>query len=116
VSHGIVDVFAYQEALLIEAVFGIALLTMLWIGFRQWLQHKDKMGHLIADQAVRSAQYGAQMECVEARLTAIEQILAEGAQTAEHIEAPKTAVGDEILEKDQPPPLPIMPVTGEGGR
>lgn len=30
--HGIVDVFAYQEALLIEAVFGVVLLAMLWAG------------------------------------------------------------------------------------
>jgi hypothetical protein len=37
VSHSIVDVFAYQEALLIEAVFGIALLAMIWVGFRRWL-------------------------------------------------------------------------------
>jgi predicted phage tail protein len=66
-NHGIVDVFAYQEALLIEAVFGIALLAMIWVGFRRWLQHKDKMGQLIAEQtAERAVQHDAQMERVEA--------------------------------------------------
>jgi|SRR5689334_15213075 len=71
VNHGIVDVFAFQEALLIEAVFGIALLTMLWVGFRRWLQHKERMGRLIADQS-------AQMERVEARLNAIEAKVTDG--------------------------------------
>lgn len=32
-NHGIADVFAFQEALLIDAVFGIALLTMMWSAF-----------------------------------------------------------------------------------
>jgi hypothetical protein len=80
VSHGIVDVFAFQEALLMEAVFGIALLAMIWVGFRRWLQHKEKMGRLIAEQtAERAAQYGAHMERVEARLKAVEQIVTDGA-------------------------------------
>ena len=75
-SHGIVDVFAFQEALLIEAVFGIALLTMIWVGFRRWLQHKERMGRLIAEQtAERAGQHGAQMARVEARLNAVEQIV-----------------------------------------
>ena len=78
VSHGIVDVFAYQEALLIEAAFGIVLLTMIWVGFRRWLQHKDRMGRLIAEQtAERAAQYGANIQSVEARLKAVEQIVTE---------------------------------------
>ena len=42
-NHGIVDVFAYQEALLIEAVFAVALLVMIWAGFRRWLQYKERM-------------------------------------------------------------------------
>jgi hypothetical protein len=92
VSHGIVDVFAFQEALLMEAIFGIALLAMIWVGFRRWLQHKEKMGRLIAEQtAERAAQYGAHMEGVEARLKAVEQIVSDGgAQTAARIEAPHT--------------------------
>ena len=74
-KHSIVEVFAYQETLLIMAVFGIVILTMIWIGFRQWLHYKERMGRLIAEQtAERAAQYGAHVERVEARLKAIEQI------------------------------------------
>ena len=79
-NHGIVDVFAYQEALLIEAVFAVALLVMVWAGFRRWLQLKEKMGLLIAEQtAERAAQNEAQMERVEGRLTAIEQAVSDSA-------------------------------------
>jgi predicted phage tail protein len=79
VNHGVVEVFAYQETLLMMAVFGIAILAMIWVGFRRWLQYKEKMGRLIAEQtAERAAQYGAQMERVEARLKTIEQIVTDG--------------------------------------
>jgi hypothetical protein len=90
VSHGIVDVFARQEALLMEAIFGIALLAMIWVGFRRWLQYKEKMGRLIAEQtAERAAQYGAQMEGVEPRLKAVERIVTDGGvQTPVQIDAP----------------------------
>lgn len=83
-DHGIVDVFAFQEALLMEAIFGIALLAMIWVGFRRWLQYKEKMGRLIAEQtAERAAQYGAHMERVEARLKVVEQVVTDGGvQTA----------------------------------
>ena len=78
-NHGIVDVFAFQEALLMEAVFGIAILSMIWVGFRRWLQYKERMGRLIAEQtAASTAQYGAQMKSVEARLQAIERLLTDG--------------------------------------
>jgi hypothetical protein len=89
VNHGIVDVFAFQEALLIEATFGIALLVMIWVGFRRWLQHKEKMGRLIAEQtAERAAQYGARIERVEAQLKAIEEIVTDGGvQSAAQIDA-----------------------------
>jgi hypothetical protein len=88
VTHGIVDVFAFQEALLIEAVLGIALLTMIWVGFRRWLQHKEKMGRLIAEQvAERATQQGAQMERVEARLNAVEQIVTDGGVQPVQIDA-----------------------------
>ena len=70
-NRGIVDVFAFQEALLFEAVFGIAILVMIWVGFRKWLQHKERMGRLIADQT-------AQIERVEERLKSIEQIVSDG--------------------------------------
>lgn len=88
-GHGIIDVFAFQEALLMEAIFGIALLTMIWVGFRRWLQYKEKIGQLIAEQtAERAAQYCAQMERVEARLKAMERIVTEaGVETAGQIDA-----------------------------
>ena len=87
-SHGIIDVFAFQEALLMEVVFGLALLAMIWVGFRRWLQHKEKMGRLIAeDTTERLAQYGANLERVEARLKAIEHLLtSDGVQTAAQID------------------------------
>ena len=70
-AHGMIDVFAFQEALLIEAVFAVVILTMVWVGFRRWLQHKERMGRLIADQT-------AQIERVEERLKSIEQIVGDG--------------------------------------
>jgi len=64
VNHGIVAVFAVQEAL-IEAAFGIALLTMIWVGFRRSLQYKAKMDRLLLDQtAEQTPQYGAQIDRV----------------------------------------------------
>ena len=68
----IVDVFAFQEALLIEAVFGVVILTMLWVGFRRWLQHKERMGRLIAEQNA------AHLARVEERLEAVEQVVSDG--------------------------------------
>lgn len=89
VNHGIVDVFAFQEALLMEAIFGIALLTMIWVGFRRWLQYKERMGRLIAEQtAERAAQYAAQIGHVEARLKMLEQTVTDGGvQTVAQIDA-----------------------------
>jgi hypothetical protein len=87
-----VEVFAYQETLLIMAVFGIVVLAMVWVGFGRWLQHKDRMGRLLAEQtAERAAQYGAHIERVEARLNAVEQSATDGGATAEQIDAPRTA-------------------------
>jgi hypothetical protein len=99
VGHGIVDVFAYQEALLIEAVFGIALLTMIWVAFRRWLRHKENIGRLVAQQTAElAAQHGALMERVEARLMAIEQQVSNGTgQTRPLIDAAGRS----------PPPEPI---------
>lgn len=78
-NHGIVDVFAFQEALLMEAVFGIALLAMIWVGFRRWLQHKEKMVRLLGEQAAElAAGYGDRIDRVEARLNGVEQIVADG--------------------------------------
>jgi hypothetical protein len=79
VDHGVVEVFAYQETLLLMAVFGVAILTMMWVAFRRWLQHKENMGRLIAKEtAERSAASAAQMERVEARLAQIERIVGDG--------------------------------------
>jgi len=60
VSHGVVDVFAFQEALFIEALFGVVLLAMIWAGFRRWLLYKEK--------------HDARLESVEKRLNALEHI------------------------------------------
>ena len=91
-THGVVEVVAYQETLLAMAVFGIAILAMIWVGFRRWLQHKDRMGRLIGEQtAEHAAEFGAYVERVEARLSAIEQIVADGvAPTAAQFGAPDT--------------------------
>ena len=79
-NHGFVDILAFQEALLIEAAFGIALLAMIWIGFRRWLRHKEEMSRLLAE---RAAQHHEDIERVEARLQVIEQALThEGLQMA----------------------------------
>ena len=105
-NHGIVDVFAFQEALLMEAIFGIVLLAMIWVGFRRWLQYKERMGRLIADQtAERAAQYGTQMESVEARLKVVEQIVTDGGVT--QIDALSTnQLSDPSLKRDEVHPNP----------
>jgi hypothetical protein len=100
VDHPIVGLFAYQEALLIEAAFGLALLVMLWAGFRRWLRHKERLGHLIAEQAAqRASQHGAQMERVEARLTTIEQRMSDsGLGAAAQIETDGMGLPAEPVE------------------
>jgi hypothetical protein len=57
--------------------------------FQRWLQHKEKMSALIADQtAERAAQYASHVERLEARVRVLEQIATDGgAQTAAQIEA-----------------------------
>jgi hypothetical protein len=75
-----VDVFAFQETLMIEAILGIALLVMLWRGFRRWLQYKENIGRLNAEQAAElRARHSVQIERVEERLAAIEQTMAAAA-------------------------------------
>ena len=102
-DHGIVDVFAYQEALLIEAAFGIALLTMIWIGFRRWLHHKEYVDRLTAEAtAERSAQYRDRMEGVEARLKAIEETLPEaGIEPNAQLERTRSDALPNPLEPDE---------------
>ena len=108
-NHGIVDVFAFQEVLLMEAIFGIALLAMIWVGFRRWLQYKEKMGQLIAEQtAERAAQYGAHVERVEERLKVVEQIVADGGvQTGSRIDAKRASqLPEPTLKSDEVHPDP----------
>ena len=84
-KHGLIEVFAYQETLLIMAVFGIAILAMIWVGFRRWLQSRERAHQLLSEQA---AQFGALVERVEARLNAIEHIVTdERTQAAARIES-----------------------------
>lgn len=95
-DHPIVDVFAFQEALLVEALLAIALLAMIWAGFRRWLQYKEKMGRLIAEQTAEGA---ARMERVEARLKAVEQIVSNGEQPAAQIGVTGTNASPEPIAK-----------------
>ena len=100
---GAVEAVAYQETLMIMAVFGVVVLAMVWAGFRRWLQYKDKMSRLIAEQTAEiSAQSRAQMERVETRLTAIERVVSGGGlQTAAQIEASAGPGDDRIAQADQ---------------
>lgn len=68
----------------IPVVGGISMAS-----FQRWLQHKERMGKLIADQtAEKAAQYASHVERIEARLRVVEQIVTDGgAQTAAQIEA-----------------------------
>lgn len=79
-------------SLLIFFVIVVAVPTLGGFGvavFNRWLQHKEKMGQLIADQtAEKAAQYAQHVERIEARLRVVEQIVTDsGAQTATQIEA-----------------------------
>lgn len=101
-KHGFVEVFAYQETLLIMAVFGIAILAMVWVGFRRWLQSKEKIDRLLGEQAAeQTAQFGAHFKHVEARLNAIEQIVSDaGMRTVPQIEASTSPEADPIVKPD----------------
>lgn len=57
--------------------------------FQRWLQHKERMGQLIANStAEKAAQYASHVERIEARLRVVEQIVTDGgAETAAQIEA-----------------------------
>jgi hypothetical protein len=61
--------------------------------FQRWLQHKEKMSQLIADQtAEKAAQYASHVERIEARLRVLEEIVTDGGvQTAAQIEALRQA-------------------------
>jgi hypothetical protein len=76
--------------------------------FQRWLQHKERMGHLIADRtAEKAAQYAAQVERLEARLRVVEEIVTDGgAQTAAQIEAlrssPRQVTREKSASEDSP--------------
>lgn len=105
---GLIEVFAYQETLLIVAVFGIAILAMVWFGFRRWLQSNQRTDRLLSEQAAeRASQFGAHMERVEARLNAIERIVSDGGiQTAAQIDRSISPEADPISKADSPPANP----------
>lgn len=75
---------------------------LIYSAFQRWLQHKEKMGELIATQtAEKAAQYAQHVERIEARLRVVEQIVTDGgAQTAAQIEAlrerDRIGVGDKV--------------------
>lgn len=71
-------------------VVGIPVVGGIGMGaFQRWLQHKERMGKLIANEtAEKAAQYASHVERIEARLRVLEQIVTDGgAQTAAQIEA-----------------------------
>jgi hypothetical protein len=68
----------------IPVVGGIAVSA-----FQRWLQHKERMSQLIADQtAEKAAQYAAHVERIEARVRVLEQLATDrGVETAAQIDA-----------------------------
>lgn len=101
-AHGAVEVVAYQETLMIMAVFGIAVLAMIWAGFRQWLRHKETSArHSDERTAEYAAQFRAQVERVEARMQAIEQMVTNGADRAEIGAVPAAPLPDPALRPDE---------------
>jgi len=68
----------------IPVIGGIAMSA-----FQRWLQHKEKMSQLIANEtAEKAAQYASHVERIEARLRVLEEIVTDGGvQTAAQIEA-----------------------------
>jgi hypothetical protein len=85
-------------------VVAIPVLGGIGLGmFQRWLQHKEKMSQLIANEtAEKAAQYAAHVERIEARLRVVEQIVTDGgAQTAAQIEALRDQARIESGEKVQ---------------
>ena len=71
-------------------VVGIPVVGGIAMGaFQRWLQHKEKMTQIIANQtAEKAAQYGAHVERIEARLRVLGEIVTDGGiETAAQIEA-----------------------------
>lgn len=107
-KHGLVEVFAYQETLLIMAVFGIAILVMIWVGLQRWLRSKGRMDRMLGEQAAeQTAHFGALVERVEERLNVIEQMLAHGGdQAATEIDASPGSAPEPISKPDPLRPDP----------
>jgi hypothetical protein len=61
--------------------------------FQRWLQHKEKMGELLArETAEKAAQYASRSHELEERVRVLEQIVTDsGVQTAAQIEALRDA-------------------------
>jgi hypothetical protein len=81
-----------QTSLLIFFVIVVGIPVLGGISFSafgRWLQHKEKMSQLIANEtAEKAAQYAAHVERIEARLRVLEEIVTDGGvQTAAQIEA-----------------------------
>ena len=81
-----------STSLLIFFVIVVAVPVLGGIGmgmFQRWLQHKERMGQLMASEtAEKAAQYAAHVERIEARLQVLEEIITDGGvQTAAQIEA-----------------------------
>jgi hypothetical protein len=81
-----------ETSLLIFFLIVVAIPVLGGIGmssFQRWLQHKERMSKLIADQtAEKAAQHASHVERIEARLRVVEEILTDGGiQTAAQIEA-----------------------------
>ena len=85
-----------EPSMLVFFTIVVGIPTVLGISFsafQRWLQHKERMGQLIADQtAEKAAQYAAHVERIEARLRVLEEIVTDGGvQTAAQIEALRQA-------------------------
>lgn len=81
-----------ETSLLVFFVIVVAIPVLGGVGMgalQRWLQHKERMGQLIASQtAEKAAQYASHVERIETRLRVVEQIVTDGgAQTAAQIEA-----------------------------
>lgn len=84
-------------------VVGIPVIGGIGMGaFQRWLQHREKMSALIANQTAEiAAQYAQHVERIEARLRVVEKIVTDGGvQTAAQIEAlrdrAKIESGDQV--------------------
>jgi cob(I)alamin adenosyltransferase len=81
-----------EPSLLLFFVIVVAIPVLGGIGvamFQRWLQHKERMGQLVANEtAEKAAQYASHVERIEARLRVLEEIVTDGGmQTAAQIEA-----------------------------